>query len=126
MQTEVRLLQDSKAQSPIEMTEFGIVIEVKPSQLEKAYSPIEMTEFGIVTEVNPLQSVNAWAVMEIVPSLMAIDVAEGIVPLYLYNTLLIYINPSGLFLYHGVSSKVFEPIEMTEFGIEIEVKLSHS
>ena len=44
-----------KAHSPILVTEFGIVIDVKPLQLEKAELPILVTEFGIVIDVKPLQ-----------------------------------------------------------------------
>ena len=39
----------------IPVTELGIVIDVKPSQLEKALFPILVTEFGIVIDVKPLQ-----------------------------------------------------------------------
>ena len=35
-----------KAYSPILVTEFGIVIDVKPLQPEKAYSPILVTEYS--------------------------------------------------------------------------------
>ena len=41
--------------SPILVTEFGIVTDVKPLHSEKAKSPILVTEFGIVTDVKPLQ-----------------------------------------------------------------------
>ena len=45
-----------KAQSPILVTELGIVTEVRPLQPSKADSPILVTELGIVTEVRPVQS----------------------------------------------------------------------
>ena len=48
-----------KAYSPILVTEFGIVTDVKPLQPEKAQSPILVTEFGIVTDVKPMQSLKA-------------------------------------------------------------------
>ena len=44
-----------KAASPILVTEFGIVIDVKLLQPEKALSPILVTEFGIVIDVKLLQ-----------------------------------------------------------------------
>ena len=43
----------------MDVTEFGIVIDVKPLQPEKALFPILVTELGIVTEVRPLQSSKA-------------------------------------------------------------------
>ena len=45
------LLQPKKALSPIDVTEFGIVIAVKARQPEKALFPIDVTEFGIVIAV---------------------------------------------------------------------------
>ena len=48
-----------KAQSPILVTEFGMVIDVKPLHLAKAPSPILVTEFGIVTDVKPLHLAKA-------------------------------------------------------------------
>ena len=45
-----------KANPPILVTEFGMVIDVKPLQPEKANLPILVTEFGIVTDVKPLHS----------------------------------------------------------------------
>ena len=41
--------------SPILVTPFGIVIEVKPEQPENALSPILVTLFGIVMDVKPVQ-----------------------------------------------------------------------
>ena len=49
------LLQFSKAYEPIEVTEFGIVTEVRLLQYSKADDPISVTEFGIVIEVRLLQ-----------------------------------------------------------------------
>ena len=42
-----------KALSPILVTEFGIVIDVRLLQPGKAPSAILVTELGIVTEVRP-------------------------------------------------------------------------
>ena len=39
----------------MEVTELGIVTEVKPLQSENAKLRMEVTELGIVTEVKPLQ-----------------------------------------------------------------------
>ena len=48
-------MQSEKAKSPIEVTLFGIVIEVRDSQWEKALLPILVTLFGIVIEVRDSQ-----------------------------------------------------------------------
>ena len=48
-------LQAEKAQSPILVTEFGMVTDVKLVQLWKALCPILVTEFGISTDVKLLQ-----------------------------------------------------------------------
>lgn len=56
--TDVKPLQFSKAQSPIEFTEVGIVMAVKPTQPLKAQPPMINTELGMVTDVRPLQSLN--------------------------------------------------------------------
>ena len=39
----------------MEVTELGIEIEVNAEHEEKAESPMDVTEFGIVTEVSELQ-----------------------------------------------------------------------
>ena len=40
----------------MEVTEFGMVTEVKPLQFSKARPPMEVTELGIVTEIKLVQS----------------------------------------------------------------------
>ena len=52
--TEFSPLQSPKAPPPIEVTESGIVIEVKPEQPQNALSPIEVTDSGMVTDVSIL------------------------------------------------------------------------
>ena len=61
----------------------------------KAIEPIDVTELGISIEVKPLQFLKHSPEIETVPSFKEIDVPAGIVPLYLYATLFIYIRPSG-------------------------------
>ena len=48
-----------KVLSPMLVTEFGIVIDVKLLQSSKAELPILVTEFGIVIDVKLLQSSKA-------------------------------------------------------------------
>jgi hypothetical protein len=40
----------------MEVTELGIVKDVKPLQPEKAELPMKVTELGIVSDVKPLQA----------------------------------------------------------------------
>lgn len=54
MLTDVRDPQAEKAYRPIDVTEPGMVTDVRPL-LEKAFIPIEVTEAGIVTEVRLVQ-----------------------------------------------------------------------
>ena len=39
----------------MEVTELGMVIEVRPLQYQNAWYPMEVTELGMVTNVKPLQ-----------------------------------------------------------------------
>ena len=71
------------------VTLLGMVIVVKPVQPENAELPILVTPLGMVIEVKPVQLENAEPEIETVPSFTSILVPAGIVPLYLYNTLLI-------------------------------------
>ena len=48
-------LQPEKASSPIVVTRFGIIIEVKEEHCLKAPTRIVVTRFGIVTEVREEQ-----------------------------------------------------------------------
>ena len=48
-------MQPEKQYSPNEVTEEGIVMEVKPLQSQKHSSPNEVTEEGMVIEVKPRQ-----------------------------------------------------------------------
>ena len=50
-----RLVQFLKQDSPSEVTDEGIVMEVKPIQLKKQWLPNEVTDEGIVMEVKLLQ-----------------------------------------------------------------------
>ena len=55
MVTEVSPLQVLKAETPILVTELGMVrAPVRPLQPAKASFPILVTELGIVIEVNPV------------------------------------------------------------------------
>ena len=44
-----------KTSFPIEVTELGMVIDVREVQLKKAWFLIEVTPFGIVIEVREVQ-----------------------------------------------------------------------
>ena len=51
----LRLLHPDKAPCPIEVTELGIVSEVRLEQSSKVLNPMDVTESGIVNEVRLLQ-----------------------------------------------------------------------
>ena len=56
MVNEASHLQPAKAPLPIEVTELGIVTEVRPVQPEKEPAPIVVTELPMMTEVRPVQN----------------------------------------------------------------------
>ena len=66
-------LQPKNAESPIIVTELGIVIDVKPLQFLNAALPIEVTELGIVIDVKPLQPENAKEPIFVTELLMVTD-----------------------------------------------------
>ena len=53
--TEVKPKQPKKTLDSIEVTEFGILIEVRFEQPAKAEEPINVTVSGMVTSVSPQQ-----------------------------------------------------------------------
>ena len=55
MVREVKPIQPEKHSRPNDVTEDGMVREVKPVQPEKQLSPNEVTEEGIAMEVKPVQ-----------------------------------------------------------------------
>ena len=52
MEIEVRLPQPPKAPSPMQVTEFGIVMAVRPLP-EKAPAPMFVTELGMIVFLHP-------------------------------------------------------------------------
>jgi hypothetical protein len=56
--TEVRPVQLKKAELPILVTLWGMVIEVRAWQLSKALMPILVMLLGMVIEVRPEQTEN--------------------------------------------------------------------
>ena len=53
--TIVRLVQQRKAEAPMEVTLSGMVTEVRFEHQLKAELPMEVTPLGMVTEVRPVQ-----------------------------------------------------------------------
>jgi len=71
-------VQPKKADSPIVITELGIVMEVSPVQPEKARQPMDVTELGIVMEVSAVQRKKADS------SIVVTDLGiTNVVPLFL-------------------------------------------
>jgi hypothetical protein len=61
-------LQPPKAERLMDVTEFGMVTEVKPLQPAKAPSPIVVTLLGMAMEVRPLQPAKALPLIDVIPS----------------------------------------------------------
>ena len=93
--TEDNQVQSLKAATPIVVTLFGIVIDVRPLHLLKAHSPIKVTLLGMVTADRPVQRSKALLaiemtllgmVTEVIPvhpskAFIAIEVTEKVYPL---------------------------------------------
>ena len=62
---EVNKVQPLKADSPIDITLFPIITEVKDEQLEKAYHSIDLTLSGITIEVKEVQPLKAESPIEV-------------------------------------------------------------
>ena len=56
MEIVVSPVQSANADSPMLVTEFGMLTEVRLEQPQNAHSPMLVTELGMVTEVRPEQS----------------------------------------------------------------------
>ena len=100
-----------------------MVMLVRLEQSLNTDSPILVTLLGMVTLVSLEQPENANELIVTVPFLTLSLVFVGIVPLYPYNTSLIYTTPLGLLSYHGVPMKAELPMLTTLFGILIELRL---
>ena len=53
MVMEVRPLQPRKAYPPMDLTEFGILIEIKLCVSQNTSEPIDVTEVGIIVFLHP-------------------------------------------------------------------------
>ena len=61
--TEVSAVAPRNAESPIELTLFGMVIEVSAVARSNTLSPIEVTLFGITADTQPELSVTTFDVI---------------------------------------------------------------
>ena len=79
-----KLVQFSKAERPIDVTELGIEIFVKLEQYAKAASPMKVTESGIVTLVTADLSKAPWPIVPTVTPLilegMTTTVSDSLYP----------------------------------------------
>ena len=112
------------------MTELGIVTEVKPLQFSNAELPIEVTELGIVMLINPLQPKNAELPIEVTESGIIVFLQPEIN--VLVSVLIIALQLSlesytEFPLLTTIDSKLLQPmnaelpIEVTELPIVTEV-----
>ena len=90
----------------ITLTRGGIVIDVIPVLL-KAPCPMYSTVGGKIIDVKVVLLLKQFPAITLVP--LWIVKLLGAVPLYSYATLLRYIIPSGLELYHDVPEKTAKP-----------------
>ena len=91
----------SKAFACIDVTELGIIIEVKPVQFLKAVLPIDVTELGMLIDVRLEHPKKVLSFIDVTESGMVIEVK-------LVQFL-----------------KAVLPIDVTEFGMLIDVRLEH-
>ncbi len=65
------LVQPSKAELPISVTELGMEIDVKPVQPSKALHPISVTEGGITVFLQP--KINAFELVWIIALQLSLE-----------------------------------------------------
>ena len=104
--TDVKPLH-MNAKEPIEVTLFGIVIEVKPLQYENAEEPIEVTLLGIIVDLQPE---------------IRVLVSLSIIALQSSRESYLILPSSTIILVNPLPENASSPIDVTLFGIVIEVK----
>ncbi len=92
----------------MEVTELGIVIEVKPMQKVNALFPMEVTELGMMVFLQPATN-----------SLVLVLIMELQLPLESYTVLPLSTTIRAILL-QFLNAPI--PMEITELGISIEVK----
>ena len=55
MDSIIKFEQPRKAKFPMDVTELGMLTEVRPVQFKKAHTPMDLTELGMLTVVRLLQ-----------------------------------------------------------------------
>jgi hypothetical protein len=70
---EIKQPHPEKAELPIVVTLFGILIDERALQPANAEFPIDVTEFEIVTEVSFLQFLNVSVGIDVIPSEIITD-----------------------------------------------------
>ena len=122
------------AYSPILVTEFGMITEIKPSQAQKAYSPMLVTEFGMVMEVKPEQPKKAPVPMLVTELGIMVFLHPAIKVLLLFSIMALqssresYISLSeatDIDSKHEQPKKAPPPMLFTELPIVTEVKPLH-
>ena len=121
--SDVNPVQPKKTSKLMSVTLLGISIDARPEHPENAWGSMLVTLLGILTDIRLEQPENANELIVTVPFLTLSLVFVGIVPLYPYNTSLIYTTPLGLLSYHGVPMKAEFPMLTTLFGILTELRL---
>lgn len=132
--TDVRASQLEKAKVFIAVTPSGIVIEVSDVHPSKAYSPMRVTLLGIAIEAMCFLPRNAFGEIAVIPSgIMVLSLPASKVFVLVMMMALQWLRLSYLGL--PSSTTIVEsgqrlnaryPIEVTLFGMTIEVKEQHS
>ena len=122
------------AYSPILVTEFGMITEIKPSQAQKAYSPMLVTDLPIVTEVKPEQPSKAYFPIFVTELGIMVFLHPAIKVLLLFSIMALlssresYISLSeatDIDSKHEQPKKAPPPMLFTELPIVTEVKPLH-
>ena len=130
---ELKTAHSSNVDSPMEVTELGMVIVVNPDSA-KAQSPMEVTELGISIETRLVQPPNASIPMEVtelgmmvvLQPLIRVFVAVSMMALQLSRESYTVFPSSTVMVSKLVQpSKGLIPIDVTELGMVIEVKPDH-
>ena len=96
------------------VTEFGMVIEVRPVQPPNPLR--EITELGMVTEVRPVQPPNAAHSMDVTE----LGIVKDVMPVQPSNVLFsMVVMVLGMDMEEKLthSEKAYSPIEVTELGM---------
>ena len=107
----VRLVQFTKAQPPISVTQLGMTMLVRPLHPSKAHESMDVIVFGMVVFLQP--ETNTFVFDSIIALQLFRESKNGLS------------DATVIFVILGHPAKGFTPISATPLGIVIEVNPSH-